>query len=142
MGIADRLALGRQQHARFFQSIHHAPVRITPLAVLIDDAGTFKTGRILGVIAIGVDGGRNWSANFFRPDIVVISTMAGSGVDKACTRIISDMIAIEERNRKVVTLWLRWMITNQCQSAFTSAKRLSFLNPCPLSALHPRVCQQ
>ena len=51
MGIADRLALGRQQHARFFQGIHYAPVCVTPLAVLIDNAAAFKTGCILGVIS-------------------------------------------------------------------------------------------
>ena len=116
MGIADGLALGRQQHARFFQSIHHAPVGIAPLAVLINDAATFEAGCILGVIAIGVDGGRNGSANFFRPDIVVIGTMTGSGMHKARTCIISDVIAIEERNWKIVTaLVLRGM--DACTSA-------------------------
>ena len=95
MGIADRLALGRQQHAYFFQGIHHQLVGIAPFAILINDTATFKTIGILDVETIGVDGRRNWSANFFRPDVVVIRTMPRSRVDKARTSIVSDVITIE-----------------------------------------------
>ncbi len=142
MGIADGLALGRQQHARLFQSIHHAPVCIAPLAVLIDDAATFKAGRILGVIAIGVDGGRDRPANFFRPDIVVVGTMAGRGMNKARTSIVGDMIAIEERNGKIVTFGNQVDDHKSCQQGFGIGQSLIVFYPCPLSKLHQQACQQ
>ncbi len=80
---------------------------------MIDDARAFETGRVLGVIAIGVDGGRNRSANFFRPDIVVIRTMTGRRVDKTCTRVIGDVITVKKRNVKIVTLFAQRMVTNK-----------------------------
>ena len=107
MGIADRLALGRQQHARFLQRIHDQLVGIAPPSILVNDAATFKTIGILGVEPIGVDRRRNGSTILFSPDIVVVGTMAGSGVDKARTCVVGDMITIEKWNRKVIALLIQ-----------------------------------
>ena len=97
MGILMVLRLADSSMPASFSASITRPLA-SPFLPIVDDAAAFKAGRILGEEAIGIDGEGNRSANFFRPDIVVVGTMAGSSMDKARTCIISDMIAIEERN--------------------------------------------
>ena len=91
-------------------------VRIALLASVINDSGspTFavraKTRCVIGVKAgiihrKGNSRGNAHGLDFAglgSPDFKVIAAMAGRCMDKACTRIIGDMIALEHGNRETV----------------------------------------
>ena len=101
----------RQQHAGLDQRLDHGVVGVALFALVVDDAFTRKTRRLIGERAIFIDGVGNRGVDATRlqfarirgPDIEVLAAVAGRGVDKTGAGVVGDVIAFEQRDAEFVT---------------------------------------
>lgn len=99
----------RQQSARRDQRIHHRlvrrPVLAEILALKLNDLQPFKARRLLRELALLVHRERDaFLAEMLRPDHKVVRTMTRRRVDEARTRVVRDVVAVEQRDVEVVAL--------------------------------------
>src|SRR5438552_9364644 len=89
----------RQQLAGFHQRLDHGFVGVALFALVVDDAFSGKTGRMIGEGAVlvdrvwdgGVDAARFQFARVRRPDVKVLAAMAGRGVDETGAGVVGDV---------------------------------------------------
>jgi hypothetical protein len=110
MGILMLEPAAGDQHPGGDEGLDDRLVGVSLLALLGDDALAFKTRRIAGEAAIGIDGEGDGRidplvlepAGILAPEVEVLAAMARRGVDEAGPGIDRDMLAGEERHGKVI----------------------------------------
>src|SRR5215469_7646212 len=94
----------RDQLVGLDERLDHGLVGVAFFALVCDDAFADKTWCLLGERAVLVDGVRNGAvdasrlqfARTRRPDIEILSAVAGRGMHEAGAGIVGDMLAREE----------------------------------------------
>ena len=117
------------------QRLNHRFVGVAFVAFLGDDALALKARRILCVKAVFIDGVGNARvdaalcelAAIRHPNVEVLAAMTRRRMHEARSRIVGDMLAIEERNFEAVAIihFRKWMI------AFAQSQSFG------VNALHP-----
>ena len=106
MGILMLQLAARDQVSRRQQFRDHGVVGVALFALVVDDALARKAWRLNGVIAVGVHGVGNFRIDAARDEVAlvahphfkVVAAMAGGGVNKACARVVGDMVAVKQRH--------------------------------------------
>jgi len=115
MGILVLQAATCDEITLIDQRLDNGFVGVTLVALLGDDPLALKARGFLGVDAVIVDGEGDAGVDFAirqilairHPDFKILAAMGWGSVDKACTCIISDVIAIEEGNGEAIILLSR-----------------------------------
>src|SRR5665213_2614777 len=103
-------AAAREQHARLDQRLDHGLVGVALFALVVDDALSGKTRRVISEGAVFVDGIGDGSVDavflkFARtcgPDFEVLATMPWSSMNEACSCIVGNMVTVEKLYQEVV----------------------------------------
>ncbi len=112
----------RDQHAGLDQRLDHRLVGVALLAFVGDDALAGEAGRGFGEAAVGIDGvgdrgddtGRLELRLVRHPDVEVLAAVTGRGVDEAGAGVVGDVLAVEQRHRKVVAAAFKGMVADEC----------------------------
>ncbi len=107
----------RDQRIGFGQRLDDGVVRVAFISLVVDDALAFEAGGFFGEASVGVHSERNMRVDAAlgerfavrHPDVEVVAAVAGRGVHEAGAVFVGDMIAVEKRNLKVVTLSMQRM---------------------------------
>ena len=100
----------RNQIALFNQGLDHGFIGIALVAFFGNDALAFKAGGFLGVETViingegdaGINPALGQGAAIGHPDFKVFTPMRRGRMDKACARIIGDMIPIQQRHLEFI----------------------------------------
>ncbi len=125
MGVLMREARTANNVASLFQRRNHSFIGIALFTLVGDDALAREARRFIGQEAISIDGCRNVGVDAAftqsllvrRPDNVVIRTMAGGGVDEARACVVSDVIAVEEWDDKIIAKGFERVIADPARSS-------------------------
>src|SRR5436305_5976822 len=111
MPVLAREAPASQQQATRTQRLDYRLVGVALLALVVDDALSGKSGRLIGEGAVLVDGigDRGIDAASFQlsrirgPDVKIFAAVAWRGVHETGTGVVGDVIAGEERDREFIS---------------------------------------
>ena len=106
MGIVVPQPPARDQRVGLGQRRDDRVVGVAEIALVVDDALALEARRLLGEVAIGIDGegDRRVDASgleprtVFLPDLEVLGAMTRRGVDEAGAGVLGDMLAGEQRH--------------------------------------------
>ncbi len=124
----------RDERAGFDQRVDDGPVGVAGFPLVGDDALAFETGRLVSEGAVLVDRVRNAGvdpallkqARARGPELEILASVAGRGVDEARARVLRHMLAVEQGNDEAVAEIVQRMRTGHRgqRVAFNLAQKL------------------
>ena len=103
-------ASARDDVAGLLQGSDDRIIGVAFVSILFEHALAFETRRGFRHHAVGVDGERDFGLDAAitqlllvrSPDVVVVRTVSGRGMDETGTGVVGDVIAVEQRNVEIV----------------------------------------